>query len=157
MKVLIPVDGSTYAKEAISRALKDGYLTDKEIHLIAIIEGTATGRDNYLSEDVVQQILDAQTKAGNEILNEAKKLFPTDTPICVAYRVGDPAEKILEYAKTIDADLIVMGSRGRGALGSALLGSVSTKILQHAQCPVLIMRKKKKKIKVYAKKCSASK
>ncbi|MGI6348727.1 MAG: universal stress protein [Eubacteriaceae bacterium] len=143
MKVLIPVDGSKYAKEAITTALSEGFLEDKEIHLITVVEGTATGRGSYLSDEVVHQILDAQAKVGNKILNEAKKLFEADRKISVAYRVGDAAEKILEYAKTNDIDLIVMGSKGKGALQSMLLGSVSIKVLQYAQCPVLIMRKKK--------------
>ncbi len=142
MKVLIPVDGSTYAKEAIVTALEEGFLEEKEVHLITVVEGTAAGRDSYLSDDVVQQILDAQAKAGSEILEQAKGLFDPNRQISGVFRVGDAAENILDYAKTIEADFIMMGTRGRGALGSMLLGSVSIKILQHAQCPVLIMKKK---------------
>ena len=52
--------------------------------------------------------------------------------------VGDPARQLLEMAAT--ADLVVVGSRGLGAVRRLLLGSVSEKVLQHAPCPVLIVK-----------------
>ena len=53
-----------------------------------------------------------------------------------------PARAILEYARDLDATLIVLGSRGLGALGGLLLGSGAHKILQLASCPVLVVRDK---------------
>ena len=54
--------------------------------------------------------------------------------------VGDPAETIVNQAKLGKFDLIVMGSHGRSAFQSALLGSVATKVLSHSQLPVTIVR-----------------
>jgi nucleotide-binding universal stress UspA family protein len=54
--------------------------------------------------------------------------------------VGDPADEIVAYADTIDADLIVVGSRGQGAIASTLLGSVSRGVLREARRPVLVVR-----------------
>jgi len=53
---------------------------------------------------------------------------------------GAPAEAILDVANARKSDLIVMGSRGLGRLRGALLGSQSQKVVQHAPCPVLIVR-----------------
>jgi nucleotide-binding universal stress UspA family protein len=53
---------------------------------------------------------------------------------------GNPATEIVEYADLLGADLIVMGSRGRGAVTSALLGSVSRGVLTRAKRPVLVVR-----------------
>jgi nucleotide-binding universal stress UspA family protein len=54
--------------------------------------------------------------------------------------VGDPASAILDAGRT--ADLIVMGARGLGAVGRMMIGSVSERVLQHAECPVLIVKGK---------------
>jgi nucleotide-binding universal stress UspA family protein len=53
---------------------------------------------------------------------------------------GDPAESIVEAALSERADVIVVGSHGRGALGRALIGSVSDQVVRHAPCPVLVVR-----------------
>ena len=52
---------------------------------------------------------------------------------------GPPAKEILAQAKALDADMIIVGSHGFGAVFRLLLGSVSEKVLKHATCPVLIV------------------
>ena len=54
--------------------------------------------------------------------------------------VGNPADEIVAFADTIDADLIVVGSRGQGAIASVLLGSVSRAVLHESRRPVLVVR-----------------
>jgi nucleotide-binding universal stress UspA family protein len=53
---------------------------------------------------------------------------------------GNPVDEILSFADNSRADLIVMGSRGHGALAGALLGSVSSGVVQHANLPVLVAK-----------------
>jgi nucleotide-binding universal stress UspA family protein len=55
-------------------------------------------------------------------------------------RMGTADEEIVELAQSIDAGLIVMGSRGHGRLRRALVGSVSESVVRHAHCPVTIVR-----------------
>jgi nucleotide-binding universal stress UspA family protein len=61
-------------------------------------------------------------------------------PAIVAGPNGDPREALLEVARSENADLIVVGSRGLGAVAGALLGSVSSKVVHHADRPVLVAR-----------------
>ena len=53
---------------------------------------------------------------------------------------GDPAKSVCEHARSRKAELIVMGSRGRGKLASLLLGSVSRKVLEESECPCMIVK-----------------
>jgi nucleotide-binding universal stress UspA family protein len=61
----------------------------------------------------------------------------TSQPVCV---VGNPAEEILDVAATQHADLIVLGAKGLSGIDRFLLGSVSTRVVQHANCAVLVVR-----------------
>ncbi|MFO0707936.1 MAG: universal stress protein [Nitrospira sp.] len=75
---------------------------------------------------IVQRYTDKLAKAGFQV-QEAPKL-------------GKPAEEILKAAKAHKADLVVTGAKGLGAIGRALLGSVSTRVVQHSPCSVLVVR-----------------
>jgi nucleotide-binding universal stress UspA family protein len=57
------------------------------------------------------------------------------------FRSGDPDKEILRAAESLGVGLIVVGSRGLGALSRALMGSVSDSVVKHAHCPVLVVRK----------------
>ena len=54
--------------------------------------------------------------------------------------IGKPAEEIMKAASKQQADLIVMGAKGLGAVDRIVLGSVSTRVVQHANCAVLVVR-----------------
>jgi nucleotide-binding universal stress UspA family protein len=54
--------------------------------------------------------------------------------------MGDAAMEIVHLAEDIEAGLVVMGSRGRGGIRRALMGSVSDSVVRHAHCPVLVVR-----------------
>jgi nucleotide-binding universal stress UspA family protein len=81
-------------------------------------------------------------KEASKILLEqsAQKLIKagfTAEPLCY---LGNPAEEIMKAASQQQADLIVMGAKGLGAIARFLIGSVSTRVVQHANCSVLVVR-----------------
>ena len=55
-------------------------------------------------------------------------------------RGGEPADQIIRVADEIEAGLIVIGGRGKGAVAAIMLGSVAYRVLHHARCPVLVTR-----------------
>lgn len=67
-----------------------------------------------------------------------------DRKIEFVAKIGDPGSEIVEYAREIAADLIVMPSHGRSGIRRLLLGSVAERVLRLADCPVLIIRRSRK-------------
>ena len=88
--------------------------------------------DAYIPGDI-----DAQ---GKKILDHAKEVVGDLPQTEYTLKIGDPAKMILTYSKESDADLIVMGSRGLGAIKQIIMGSVSQYLVTHAECPVLVVR-----------------
>jgi len=84
--------------------------------------------------DVLSPDMDAQVR-----LNEADSALSTAIAMVPHERSGDAADAILDVAETVNADLIVVGARGAGAIGRFLRGSVSTKVAHHSPCDVLIV------------------
>lgn len=82
----------------------------------------------------VQELQAAVEKSTGAVLDAAKRRYKCRSEI------GHPVDRIVAVAKDIQADLIVLGSRGLGGWNSYLLGSVSNGVLHHAHCPVLIVR-----------------
>jgi nucleotide-binding universal stress UspA family protein len=79
--------------------------------------------------------------AGEKLIEQSvRKLVKagfTAEPVC---SLGKPAEEIMKVASKQHADLIVMGAKGLGAVARFLIGSVSTRVVQHASCAVLVVR-----------------
>ena len=80
-------------------------------------------------------------EAGHRLVEQnVRKLVKegfTAEPLC---QLGKPAQEIMKVASKQHADLIVMGAKGQGAIARFLLGSVSTRVVQHANCAVLVVR-----------------
>jgi nucleotide-binding universal stress UspA family protein len=87
-----------------------------------------------LSNERPQEVLDKQVKK----IEDAGGITPQ-----VHLGRGRADREIVHLAEEIGAGLIVMGSRGRGGVRRALMGSVSDSVVRHAHCPVLIMREEK--------------
>jgi nucleotide-binding universal stress UspA family protein len=77
--------------------------------------------------------------SAEKILAEGEALVPDGIPVSGRTAAGDPGLELVKRAAAGDHDLIVMGSRGRGAVRSAFLGSVSHYVLNHTTVPVLII------------------
>lgn len=138
--ILAAFDGSPASEDALKQAIRlierhpDGRLT--VLH--------ALHRPTYLIEGFVGVIPVAyqeQMKAYEDAIVQRAKALTTTLPRAeIVIREGHPAAAVLETAETRGCDLIVMGSRGLGAVKEWVLGSVSHHVVQHAQVPVLIVK-----------------
>ncbi|SEN19172.1 Nucleotide-binding universal stress protein, UspA family [Luteibacter sp. UNCMF331Sha3.1] len=140
MRILIAVDGSVISTRAVRFVLQRWPMRagDPEITLINV--------DMPLSAHV-EGYLDAMALAKFHATNATRALRTARRLMAAAGRnpeemivVGEPGEEIVRAAHKRRAQLIVMGSRGHGALGSLMLGSVVLKVLAHSRIPVLVVR-----------------
>jgi nucleotide-binding universal stress UspA family protein len=83
---------------------------------------------------------DLKEAGGRLVEDSANKLIKAGYAVDEVVRLGKPADEILDVASKKKVDLIVTGAKGMGAVARFLLGSISTKILQHSSCSVLVVR-----------------
>lgn len=141
MKILVPVDGSDNSMRALRHVLdkRGWYREPPEIHLLNVQLPVASGAvKRFISADELRDFYDSEGQAmlqpGRELLQNSGLSFHCRVA------VGDIAPSIVQYASDEGCELIVMGSRGMGAVASALLGSVATKVAHLSSMPVMLVR-----------------
>ena len=136
--ILLGVDGSEHALHAAKTAADLARSLQSETLRIVVAYDSVPP---YLGEPNMQTAISARMKEAEKILQKAVGVVgEIPGEIHTETLEGPPAEAILDVANTRKCDLIVMGSRGLGRLTGLLLGSQSQKVVQHAPCPVLIVR-----------------
>jgi nucleotide-binding universal stress UspA family protein len=138
-RILLATDGSAHA-EAASSLVQDLARHDgAQVILLHAFEPVPS----YLGEPWGDQVMARNIAEGERVVKQVdRKLREAGIDVIVEVLEGPAAEAILRVATVRECDLIVMGSRGHGALASLLLGSVSLRVLAHAQVPVMITRAK---------------
>ena len=138
-RVLIAIDGSASAQEAVDFGLElaaeqNAFATF--VLVVPALDVVPVGGFGLMGATVHRT-----TEAELEPLERARR-HAEEAGVAAHTRLlrGEPADEIVAFADVIDADLIVVGSRGHGAFTSALLGSVSRGVLREARRPVLVVR-----------------
>ena len=140
MKILIPVDGSEQALRAVRHMLdkRDWFRDPIEIHLLNVQHPVASGAVKMFISQT--QLRDYYEDEGRAALKAARELVQgADVAFHARVGVGDPARTIVQYATEHGCELIALSTRGMGAVGNALLGSVATKVVHQAHIPVLLI------------------
>ena len=86
---------------------------------------------------VLVHVLAAMRRAADDLFDAARAQFPAAVPVQRLLREGDPAKEIVASAVEWEADLVVMGTHGRGRLAAFVLGSTADAVIRSSPCPVL--------------------
>ena len=151
-RILLATDGSAEAELAARTAVDLAQKTDSELHVVHVVDIAPTALlypeatdpegieipDPILDEDI-RRLAD---KRGREMLDEELELVRSagGTVAKAHMTMGEADREIVHLAEDLGSCLIVMGSRGRGGIRRALMGSVSDSVVRHAHCPVLVVR-----------------
>ena len=136
-KILVPTDGSEFAKKAQLQAIYLAKATGAEIIALSVSE------NHFISgislNDEVEQLNELLKDRCEEDLKQFEDMNDEEVKISPVIREGSPAKSILDVASEEDVDLIVIGSSGKSDFDRFILGSVSEKVVHTAKCPVLIV------------------
>ena len=160
-RILVPLDGSTLAEQALRYAQAIGG-AGAEFVLLAVVPPAGARRDlrgielyslglvppaitdQALQEHVVATVEEVQAQydaaAREHLLTAARTWLGDRTRFTVQVATGDPAEEILRAVGARGVDLVVMASHGRGAVGRAVFGSVADRVAHASPVPVMIVR-----------------
>lgn len=146
-RILIATDGSDLADRALEHGFQLAKLAGSDVTIVTVTEPVTIVGGGYASVaggviDPLPELVDAQEKAAKDLLDRAAKRAAEQGITAKTILVDNSfaAEGIVETAKSIGAELIVMGSHGRRGLNRLLLGSQTNNVLAHTNIPVLVTR-----------------
>lgn len=146
MKILLGVDGSPFSEAAVRQVLGRPWPEGSELRVVSVAHPVPYVPDPFLIGAAIHYDSLEKERARAEadvrrVADEAAREAP-DLTVTTATYDGSPKDVLLAEAERWRADLVVVGSHGRGAAGRFLLGSVSHALALHAPCSVEIVRRR---------------
>ena len=139
-KILLPVDGSENASKTVADFIRltDWYKEKPELHLLNVQYPLDGNVSLFINQADIKQY--HQEEALKSLQNTRDLLDQAGISYQYHIIVGDPAEMIVRFATEKQYDQIIMGPRGKGGLSGLLLGSVTNKVMQLSNIPVLLVK-----------------
>ena len=141
-RILVPTDGSDITAKAIDSAIALAKALGARLYTISAKEPFPYSAISEMQPTPPQEFFDAQERiASQRVQVVVAKCAAAGVP-CQAHTVEalHPWEAIIDHAKRMECDLVVMASHGRRGVSALLLGSETQKVLTHTKVPVLIVR-----------------
>jgi len=138
--ILVPTDFGETSEHALEAALDLAKALQAKLHVLHVYQVPVYGFPDGAfvpGPEVATRISEAAQKGLDSVL---ERYAPQGVPMAKTLRTGAPAEEIVALAKELPADLIVMGTHGRGMIAHALLGSVTERVVRTSPVPVLTIR-----------------
>jgi nucleotide-binding universal stress UspA family protein len=142
MKIVVPFDASEPSIKAVEFAGKFALQNSAEVYLLHVAYDQldyAIGRTRQLLPPPAPEALEENSQ---HILDEGKALLGKFPGLVVKGKtlLGHPADEICRFAHEIEADMIIIGSRGLTGVNRFLMGSVSSRVVPHAHCSVIVIK-----------------
>ena len=139
-RILVPTDFSADADAAFKYALGLARKFDAHVHLLHVVEDPLAA-GVWSSEVYTAEIAGLQVNLVRDAEQRLRGSVPDDAgTVSTEVRTGPAAKQIIETAGNTQADLIVMGTRGRTGVAHVIMGSVAERVVRLAPCPVLTLR-----------------
>jgi nucleotide-binding universal stress UspA family protein len=138
-KILIPTDGSDYSMRAAEYGISIAKMLDAQIMVVYVIDEVVLDQFSKVTEreNVEQELKQDGQRYIKYILGLAEKEGVKDGSLLAK---GTPFEQIVNLAKELNMDLIVMGTYGRKGAEKVLIGSVAERVIEYSPCPVLVIK-----------------
>jgi nucleotide-binding universal stress UspA family protein len=134
--IVLAVDGSEYSDKALQHAKAIAERFEATLWLVHVFRNPS----DLLGYTDFEKLYAKRKSAAQAVMDEARqKLGRTTFTVQEELQEGNETESILKVAENCTADLIVMGTRGLGAVKGLLVGSVSRKVIHYAACPVMVV------------------
>lgn len=144
MRILHPTDFSECAEQARALAVRLAKSLGAELVLLHVAVEAPLYREGLTGMREVRRVFEAQREWAQQTLEErAAEIRGAGVATVVRLAVGAPHDEIVAAAQDEGADLIVIGTHGRGGLERFFLGSVTDRVIRTAPCPVLTVRETK--------------
>jgi nucleotide-binding universal stress UspA family protein len=137
-RIVIATDGSDNAWAAVEDGIELASEVGAEVTFVTVRHGVPLLGDPWYQRHLTDQLARARDALDRARAEAERRGITCDAEILE----GDPATCIADAARYRNADLIVVGSRGHGALTSALIGSVSRALMSRSPVPVMIVRER---------------
>ena len=140
--ILVGVDGSKPSVQSCHYAMDLATQTSAQLTFLFVIETPQVIPVGPLSGYVTTAPArsEEEVRKAEAIVEQVAKERP-GLKITTRVELGDPVDTICDVAKNMNVDLLIVGARGHNAAQRFLLGSVSDRVVHHASCPVLVVRK----------------
>jgi nucleotide-binding universal stress UspA family protein len=137
--ILVSIDGSAHSDRALREAIDIAELSSGRLTIITAVPRPTSWASSTVTASAARSLMADLEQESHQIMRRALDLVPASVPVTkiITY---EPIRNVLsERIASANHDLLVMGSRGRGALSASVLGSVSHFALNHIKIPVLIV------------------
>ena len=143
-RILVPIDFSPFSLQALRYGCVLARQNNAELFLLHVVQDLtpiSVGGGGIIASSAAEYIDQLESSAEEALAEVPSRSIGKDLKLRRQTVIGSPRYAIVDFAETHEIDLICLGTHGRGGLSRMLLGSVAEKVVQHAPCPTLVVRR----------------